>query len=140
MDARRHLGWAWLLLCASLALHVADEALNDFLALYNPWVTRIRAETGIPLPGFTFGEWISALLLAIVILSVLTPHAFRNAWGIRCVAYPYAMIMLLNGVGHLAMSFYLGYIAPGTYSSPLLLAASFYLLAALRWTVVGGRD
>jgi hypothetical protein len=29
-------GNAWLVLCAALAIHVADEALTGFLSAYNP--------------------------------------------------------------------------------------------------------
>ena len=38
----RH-GWAWVALTLALAVHVADEALTDFLSVYNPTVEAIRA-------------------------------------------------------------------------------------------------
>jgi hypothetical protein len=47
------LGVAWLLMCASLALHVTDEALTGFLAVYNPTVLAMRAKLGFwPMPPF----------------------------------------------------------------------------------------
>ena len=33
---------AWYFLVSALAIHVADEALTDFLSFYNPLVLRIR--------------------------------------------------------------------------------------------------
>ena len=52
--SRRH-GWAWVGLSLALALHVTDEALNDFLSFYNPMVRRIREEVPLlPLPTFEF--------------------------------------------------------------------------------------
>lgn len=77
----------------------------------------------------------------------LSPLAFRNARGLRPLAYLFAVIMLLNGLGHT-----LGTIAgrtvagvhfprpmPGFYSSPLLLAASLYLLVQLRRSAAPSR-
>jgi hypothetical protein len=40
--------------------------------------------------------------------------------------------MMLNGVGHVAGSLYLGRPAPGVYSSPLLVAVSVWLFIAAR--------
>ena len=34
--AELHFGRAWLGLAGALALHVTDEALTDFLSVYNP--------------------------------------------------------------------------------------------------------
>ncbi len=42
---RRH-GQAWVALTLALAVHVADEALNDFLSFYNPLVTSLRWRVG----------------------------------------------------------------------------------------------
>jgi hypothetical protein len=30
-----HRGWAWMSLCLALAAHVFDEAMTDFLSVYN---------------------------------------------------------------------------------------------------------
>ena len=125
---RKSLGRAWLLLCVVLALHVADEALNDFLAIYNPAVTRLG--TTVPwlkLPTFTFHVWIGLLALAVVGLAVLTPHAYRGAWGMRPMAYIFSSIMLVNGLGHLAAAAYTGEAIAGVYSSPVVLASAAYL-------------
>lgn len=40
--APNHQGRAWLALAGALAVHVADEALTGFLAVYNPAVLALR--------------------------------------------------------------------------------------------------
>jgi hypothetical protein len=55
-----HFGIAWLALCIAFAIHVADEALTDFLSVYNPAVRAIRARFPfLPLPTFTFRVWLT---------------------------------------------------------------------------------
>lgn len=125
----RHWGWAWVALCLALAVHVTDEALTDFLSVYNPAVRAIRQRLPLlPLPVFTFKVWLTGLILAIVFLLGLSVFVFRGAWWMKPLAYIYGVIMLANGLGHIAGSIYLGRLMPGVYSSPLLLAASVYLL------------
>ena len=139
--AKRRLGLAWLLLCAAVAAHVADEALTGFLSVYNPTVLTLRQRLGWwPMPAFTYEGWLSGLIVGIVILFLLSPLAFGNARGFRPLAYVFAVLMTLNGVGHTV-----GTIAgrtfesipfarpmPGFYSSPFLIAASIWVLVELR--------
>jgi hypothetical protein len=137
----RNFGLAWLLLCLALCAHVTDETLTGFLAVYNPTVLAMRARYAwYPMPTFGFREWLIGLLLACLVLLLLTPFAFRNAHWLRPFAYFFAFIMLLNGTGH-TLATILGHTvssvhfprpAPGFYSSPLLFAASIYLLVRLR--------
>lgn len=129
MDTQRF-GRAWAALALVLALHVADEAANDFLSVYNPAVRAIRDRFPLlPLPTFTFSAWLGGLMLAVVLLLLLTPSAFRGARWLRALSLPYGVLMLLNGMGHIAGSVYFGRLMPGVYSAPLLLAASVWLLA-----------
>jgi hypothetical protein len=129
----RQFGWAWLALTITLALHVVDEALTDFLSVYNPTVREMRARWGwFPMPEFTFGAWVAGLSVLVAVLLAFTPWAFRGARALRAVAYPFAAIMLLNGIGHLAASAYLGRWAPGATTAPLLLLASIWLFYAVR--------
>ena len=122
-------GHAWVALCVALAAHIADEALTDFLAVYNPTVQSIRERySWFPMPAFTFETWLTGLITGIVLLLALSPFAYRGARWMRPLAYVFGTLMLLNGVGHIAGSFYLGRLMPGVYSSPLLLVASIYLL------------
>ena len=128
----RHLGNAWVALTVSLAIHVADEAAHDFLAVYNPAVRAIREQLPYaPFPIFTFPVWIGGLIAAVTILLALSPLAYRQAKGIRRFSWFYGIAMLLNGLGHFAGSLYLGEPMAGVYSSPLLLVSSVYLLRSL---------
>ena len=134
----RMFGWAWLGLCLALAVHVLDEASTGFLEIYNPAVERIRETYPlIPMPTFTFGAWLGLLIFAVTALTALSPLAFRGRWGMIPVAYAFAAIMLLNGLGHIAGSFYLGGPMSGAYSSPLLLGASIFLFLKLRFRTDG---
>jgi len=135
--ADRWTGWAWLSLCVAFALHVVDEALGDFLSFYNPLVESVRANVPFfPMPTFEFRVWITGLVLAVLVLLSLTPLAFRGAKWMRPLCYALAIIMMLNGLGHMAASAMLGSIFPGTFSSPLLVAAAAFLFASLRWPTI----
>ena len=122
---------AWLFLVAALALHVLDEALTGFLDFYNPLVLQLRESLGFwPMPNFTFGVWLSGLVALVVILAVLTPAVRRGATGTRLVSWVLAVIMLGNGIAHLAGSVYYRRWLPGATSAPLLLVASIMLMNA----------
>ena len=151
MQQSRPCGFAgpWLALCFAFALHIADEALTDFLAVYNPTVVAMRQRwSWFPMPTFKFREWLMGLILACLIMFCLTPLAgFRK---LRPLAWFYAAIMLLNGLGHTLFtilgrtvpSVQFSRPAPGFYSSPFLLAASlgmFVRLWATREEQVLGR-
>ena len=134
-------GLAWLLLCLAFCAHVADEALTGFLDVYNPTVTAMRARFNwFPMPTFEYREWLIGLIVANLILLALTPLAYRNARGLRPLAYFFAGIMLLNGMGHTIFtalgrtvpSVHFSRPAPGFYSSPFLLITSIYLFLRLR--------
>lgn len=133
----RRLGLAWLILCVGFALHVVDEALSDFLDVYNPAVRAIRERVPLlPLPTFTFEGWLTALIGAVTALVLLIPWAFQGARWIRRPAYVFALVMLANGVAHLGISAATGRLMPGVYSSPLLVGAALYVLVNLRRTAV----
>src|SRR6266478_8242834 len=134
-------GFAWVLLCLAFCSHVADEALTGFLNVYNPTVIAMRDRLGwFPMPTFQYREWLVGLIVANLILLALTPFAYRNARGLHPLAYFYAGVMLLNGLGHTVFTV-LGRTvasvqfprpAPGFYSSPFLLITSIYLFMRLR--------
>jgi hypothetical protein len=145
MYGRENLGWAWLGLTAALAVHVADEALNDFLSVYNPQAEAIREQLPwLPIPTFTFGVWLSMLIFAVAALAAATPAIFWSAeqgghrarFWVRFAGFPYGVVMLANGLGHIGISLAREFWMPGVYSSPLLLAASAWLL----WCLWGWRD
>jgi len=138
--ASRHiagLGLAWLALCVALALHVLDEALTNFLSVYNPTVLAMRKRLPwFPMPTFTFVPWLSGLVLGVAVMAVASPWAFADAAWIRPIAYALAFIMLFNGLGHVLGTVFGRTVSsvrfprpmPGFYSSPFLLLSSGYLL------------
>jgi hypothetical protein len=141
MKRTARLGWAWLALCAALALHVTDEALTGFLSVYNPTVEEMRQRIPwFPMPVFRFDVWLGGLILATVLLFALAPLAFSNARRWRWGAHAFAALMIANGLGHTAGTIAGRTVAsvtfarpmPGFYSSPLLVAASVWLLLELQ--------
>ena len=145
----RRLGLAWIGLCLALALHVLDEALTGFLSVYNPTVVALRAKLGFwPMPTFSFREWLTGLVLGIVLMVAFSPFAFRNERWIRPIFYFLAIVVgIFNAVGH-TVGTILGHTvstihfarpAPGFYSSPLLLIAAIYALVQLRRTKQGAQ-
>lgn len=139
----RLLGRAWIALTVALALHVTDEALTGFLSVYNPTVLAMRQSfPNFPMPVFTFRVWLGGLVMLVSVLFLLSPFAFRNRPWIRFLAWPLACLMLLNAAGH-TLGTILGHTVssvqfarpmPGFYSSPLLAAASLFLMWSLRKT------
>ena len=135
------LGWAWILFCLSLAAHVTDEALTGFLPVYNPTVLAMRAKLGFwPMPTFEYREWLTGLILGILLLLALSPFVFRNARWIRPILYLVVIAAgIFNALGHMVATVFGQTVsavrfprpAPGFYSSPLLLAASVYVLVQL---------
>ena len=127
-----HFAFAWLAVCVAFAVHIADEALTGFLSVYNPMVRAVRARFPfLPLPTFTFRAWLTGLVLAVVVLASLTPFAFRGVGWMRPIAYVLGIVMVGNGLLHLAGSVYMRKAMPGVYSAPLLLAAALYLLVSV---------
>jgi hypothetical protein len=137
----RRLGLAWLALCAALALHVTDEALTGFLAMYNPTVVAMRARCSwFPMPTFEFRNWLTGLICAVVILFALSPLFFKQVRWIRPLGYFAAFINILNALGHTTATI-LGRTvasvpvtrpAPGFWSSPFLFATAVWLVVELR--------
>lgn len=122
---------AWLALMAALALHVVDEAVNDFLPLYNETVLALRERILVSPPTFTFPIWLGGLIVAISIGLLVTPWIARGGKGARIVCTVLGVLMTANAIAHFAGSVALGRAMPGVWSSPFLLAAAV-------WTVRQG--
>jgi len=123
---------AWMLLTGALGLHVVDEALTGFLDLYNPLVLRMRDRLGWwPMPTFTFGVWLAGLALLVAVLFLLSPVIKRGGIFAIAVSWILAVIMFMNGLGHLAGSIYFERWLPGATSAPLLLVTSVLLARAV---------
>jgi hypothetical protein len=126
-------GRTWLALAGALALHVADEALTDFLSVYNPAALAIRARLPwLPLPTFSFPVWLGGLAAAIALLFALSPLAYRGVRWIVIAAMPLSVLMVFNGLGHIGSSLYARRFMPGAYSSPVLIAAALLALVGAR--------
>ena len=123
-------GKAWLILSVFLLLHIIDEALNGFLSVYNENVLKIRASTGIPFPTFRFAYWFTGLICVDVWLLFLSRYALQGKRVIIWLAYPFAIVMLANGLVHLAGSLYLQQWVPGIITAPFLVYGSINLFLA----------
>jgi hypothetical protein len=145
----RGFGPAWLLLCVVFGLHVWDEAAHDFLSYYNATVLTLHGHFWwFPRMDFPFRAWLTGLLVALTVCFLLTPFAFRNARWLRPLAYLFAGIQFMNGMGHTlaqifgrtAPSVRFEEFAPGFYTAPLLLVSSAYLFWSLRETTTPPAD
>lgn len=137
----RKLGWAWVVFCVAIALHVTDEALTGFLSVYNPTVLALRPPGWWFPPTFTFRGWLTGLILAVLLGLVISPFFFRREGWAMPLGYFLAVVAgVLNALGHITGTV-LGHTVaavrfsrpmPGFYSSPVLLAAAIYLIFCLR--------
>ena len=117
--------------------------MHDFLGYYNATVLTLYGHFAwFPRMDMTYRQWLIGLIAAVAFCTALTPFAFRNARWLRPLAYLFALIHFLTGIG-LSISELLGGtvpsvrlegVAPGFYTAPLLLAASAYLFCRLRRT------
>ena len=132
--------WGWIALCATLSLHVTDEACTGFLSVYNSTVMALRkGRPWLPIPVYTFGPWLAGLIVANVILFCLSVFVLRGAHWMRPICYAFAVIMFANAWVHILGTVFGRTVAsirfprpmPGFYTSPLMLLASTYLLWAL---------
>lgn len=145
--SNHRVGMAWILICVAIALHVADEAINGFLNIYNPTVLALREELGWwPMPTFTFDMWLAALVTGIGILAALTPFAFRNVVWMRSILCFCSIVLCIGNAcvhtlatifGQTVSTVHFSRPAPGFYSSPVLLFAAIYALVQLRRTQKG---
>ncbi|MGD2215878.1 MAG: hypothetical protein PVJ64_03940 [Gemmatimonadales bacterium] len=124
-------GVAWVNLAFALGLHVLDEALHGFLSYWNPAALAIRERLSmVRPPTFSFEVWLIGLIVGVIILLALSPFVFRRARPMRPFAVALSVLMVLNAGIHFIWSLVLGEVVPGTYSSPILLAAAVFLLVA----------
>ena len=138
---QRGFGLAWLLLSIVFALHIWDEAAHDFVGYYNATVLTLYVRfPWFPRLDMSFREWLTGLLIALMVSLAFTPFAFRNKSWVRPLAYLFAGIQFANGGGHILTTLHGGIVpsarlegaGPGFYTAPLLLASSAYLFWRLR--------
>jgi hypothetical protein len=122
-------GLAWVGFAVTIALHAADEAVTDFLGVYNPNARAIRQRFHLPVPVFSLRGFIVALSSAVALLLVLSPFAFHGAHWLRILAIPVAILAgIANGCVHLGGSALYRRWMPGVLTAPLLLVAGSWLL------------
>ena len=123
-------GLAWIVATIALALHVADEAANDFLTFYNAQALRIRRALGniVPFPPtFTFVPWLTGLVAGIALLAALAPSALAGSPWMRPLGYFLAALHVAHGLGHVVGSLVTKRILPGAISAPLLILSGAWL-------------
>ncbi len=120
---------AWVALTLAFGIHVADEALHDFLAFYNPLAMSLRDMLlWTWMPTFEFGAWLGWLIGAVAALLSMSWFAFYRARWMVWTSFCYGLVMLLNGLLHLGASAYLQKEVPGVWSAPLLGGCGAWLL------------
>ncbi len=130
-----HLGRPWLALCLALAVHIADEAHNGFLPVYNDAVRAIEELFPLlPAPSLSLALWLGLMVAMVAGLTALLPVVHRGAPWTRVATIGVALVALANVSGHAGASLLAGCVLPGTYSAPILTVAGVYaLIRAWRW-------
>ena len=83
--------------------------------------------------------WLGGLMAGVILLLGLSPLVYAGKPVFRPISYFLGTLMTLNALGHIGGSIYLGTLAPGVISSPvLLLAAVALVIAAARAGPVTG--
>jgi hypothetical protein len=115
---------------SAIAVHVFDEAVNDFLSFYNPLALDIRESLGFSFPPmFTFEMWLGGLIVGILVCFALTLIVKRGRRIIRVFTIVLGILMIANSLGHILGSAYSGSLLPGFWSSPLLLITASLVVA-----------
>jgi hypothetical protein len=98
--------------------------------VYTPNALAIRrALPFLPVPIFTFRNWVGSLLCGLTIWLALAPIAFRPPRWQRWLAVPVSVLAgIANALGHILSSVYLRRFMPGVYSAPLILISGLMLL------------
>lgn len=64
------------MLVVALALHVTDEAVTDFLPLYNSLISSLRESySWVAFPTFSFSAWMAGLIVDVGLLLAPSPPA-----------------------------------------------------------------
>ena len=131
---------AWVSLAIVVGLHVADEAVHDFLSVYNPVAAGLRAryDSSFP-PSFSFGVWLVGLIAVVLLCIALTPLLEPRRKWMMVVAIVWSVIHIANGLAHLVSSFAIGRMMPGVWTAPLLLLVAPWLLVESRLALFRNR-
>ena len=123
----------WLVLCLTLAVHVLDEVVGGFIPQVNGLLSGIARDLEIPgVPQFSSVRWLGAVAVVVLLLLVFTGPVSRRARLTRLLPHALASVLLVNGLGHIALSVWAGQLVAGIWSSSLLLLASTWAFTHLR--------
>jgi len=127
---------AWFVLGAVLALHIVDEATNGSYAVSGETLDLLRQlYPWLPIPQFQFSVWLIDIIGAILLLLSLTWLVQKGHRLMRPASFALATFTTANAMLHILLSLASDRVLAGTLTSPLLLAASLFLLLS-----VPGRD
>jgi len=120
---------AWVLMVSAIGLHVLDEALTGFVPFFNEKTIVISEWLGfVKIPSVTFGAWLTALIIAVIILFLLTYFVRRGGRAIRIFSTLLGILMIVNSFLHIGGTVYGGDFLPGFLSSPILLVTAVYVV------------
>ena len=103
---------------------MVDEALTDFLSVYNPMVCALRARFPfLLLPTFTFRGWLTGLVLAVVVLAGLFCPGWIGAGLLFAVVAGLLVVLLITARGRTES------MHPGVILVRLVILTAFLALA-----------
>jgi hypothetical protein len=118
--------------CLALALAQAAHSIEEMrMHLYQFFDVIAARWPGFPLRNVTADTFAINNMLIIATLLALAPFVqARRPWALACAGIV-AVIEVLNGLGHPAISLSLGQYMPGTYTAPLLFILGLLVLREL---------
>jgi len=123
---------AWFILCAALALHIAEEATNGSYLVYGETLDFLRQVfPSLHIPTFQYTVWLLDISGAILVLLSLTWLVQKRYQIMRPASFALATFTTANAMLHILSSLAFDRVLAGTITSPLLLAASLFLLLSV---------
>ncbi len=123
---------AWFVLGAVLALHIAEEATSGSYWAYGETMDFLRRLfPSLPIPRFQFEVWLLDIAGAILALLSLTWLVQKRSQIMRPASFALATFTTANAMQHILFSLASDRVLGGTVTSPLLLAASLFLLLSI---------
>lgn len=123
---------AWILLSAVLALHIAEEATSGTYLIYGETLDFLRQiYPQLAIPPFKYDVWLLNITGTILVLLSLTWLVQKRYQIMRPASFALAIFTTANATIHILLSLASDRVLAGTLTSPLLLAASLFLLLSI---------
>lgn len=123
---------AWFVLSAALALHIAEEATSGAYLVYGETLDFLRQiYPQLAIPPFKFSVWLFDITGTILVLLSLTWLVQKRFRIMRPASFALATFTTANAMMHILFSLASDRVLAGTLTSPLLLAASLFLLLSI---------